>query len=95
MHVSFEKYSQDIYIDGLLYMFFFFGFQLSDNAELARTLLRTLMVEQMNKVRDKTGIFWNQKLTFERQYILLHVRSSFYYFILSFFSKNNSHAFIW
>ena len=24
MHVSFEKYSQDIYIDGLLYMFFFF-----------------------------------------------------------------------
>ena len=23
MHVSFEKYSQDIYIDGLLYMFFF------------------------------------------------------------------------
>ena len=57
MHVSFEKYSQDIYIDGLLYMFFFFGFQLSDNAELGRTLLRTLMVEQMNKVRDKTGIF--------------------------------------
>ena len=53
MHVSFEKYSQDIYIDGLLYMFFF-GFQLSDNAELARTLLTELMVEQMNKVRDKT-----------------------------------------
>ena len=56
MHVSFEKYSQDIYIDGLLYMFFFY-LQLSDNAEMARTLLTELMVEQMNKVRDKTGIF--------------------------------------